>query len=283
MTEHMRDNQRMPSVRRMRRVRLLRAGLAALVFLFWVKHLDAAEPSTAPEQVLSELRAANDIRSALEAQRAEWEAEKSRLNLLMSLLQAEKDRQGDDAARAQAQAAKIRKESEHMTSAIDAFRMLQAAEKMIAGRLQEALDKRVPDSLPGVVPVGTADDKDPAGPLSAALSRLADAQAATKVLSVEVVPGLLDGEELAVRLLRAGDVAAWWISLDGLHAGTARQFEGKLFLKKAASQDEQTRIQTAFVMQAGQAMAAWLLLPVNVHAPDESASAPTAPAAEGGK
>lgn len=239
-----------------------KAAFLLLAILFATATLHAEEASTIPEQVLTDLRSANDLRTALETQRADWEAEKSRLELLMKLLQTETQRHQQEAERARAESAKIRKESENMTSAIDAYRMLQAAEKIVAGQLQEALDQRQPEALPGVIPLGVGDDKDPAGPLSAALSRLADTETAAKEISVEVVQGMLGKEELAVRMLRAGAVAAWWISLDGNRAGTAHQQDGILYLTETTSPEERVRIQSAFAVQAGQSVPAWLLLPV---------------------
>jgi hypothetical protein len=235
------------------------AAIAVLTFFVWGK-IEAAEKPSVPERILLDLRAANDARTALEKERAEWQAEKARLELLEKLLKEEVERRRTETERAESGIAKIRQESAGMNSTVDEHRQLETAATEVSDRLHEALDARASASLPGVVPVGQEDST--SRKLDVAMKRLADTEAACRMWSVEVASGFLNGEELAVRLLRAGDAGAWWMALDGLRAGTARMEGGRLLLEEIRETGLRDRILSAFSMQAGRMVADWLVLPL---------------------
>ena len=216
------------------------------------------------EQVLAELDRANAARAKLSSEQSKWRAEKQKIELLLSTIrqqtrncQAQADRDN-----------KLRQLREKQIATFETNRKrLADIETMLDSlceRLEVSLAKLRAENLPGLVPPDRAQSiTDPAGRLASATGRIEEALARGKNSSVELVTGSLAGEEITIKLLRAGAAAAWWVSLDGLQAGTARMERGKLVLTRAAEAVDNQSIIAAFNVIEGRLAPSWLLLPAD--------------------
>jgi hypothetical protein len=215
-----------------------------------------------PEQVLAELEKANAARTELSNAQAEWRAEQQKIELLLSTIQQQTRHYQAQAGRD----TELRLQREKQLVAFETNRKrLEDIETMLdtlCERLEVSLAKLRAASLPGLIPPDRAQHiTDPAGRLASAAGRIMEANVRCRNCSVELVVGLLDGEELTVKLLRAGGVAAWWVSLDGLQAGTGKILDAKLVLTSVTSPGDIKNINAAFNVIEGRLAPTWLLLP----------------------
>jgi len=224
-------------------------------------------PKQAPavaERVMAELRAANAARQQLLAERQAWAMEKEKLALLKTTVRGEAERFRAEAAKAKQAEAGLQKQ---LTDRRARQRRLQAVEAMVDAlceRLEKALAALAGRSLPGVVPPDRAAGiTEPGRRLAAAAGRLDDAERRAKQPAVELLSGTLAGRSMAVKVLRIGSVAAWWVTLDGKQAGTAAVEDGKLALHPVTKPADAQAIARAFTIVEGRATPDWLLLPVH--------------------
>jgi len=250
--------------RRPARARPIRAPVSVLALAFCALGMagGGAGDAGAPEQVLSELRAADEARRQLADEEQAWALEKERLVLLKETVLREAERM-KVAARQAAQQEEALKERLALVEAEQARAdEIEDALDALAERLEARLSELAERSLPGLVPPqATAPTADPASRLSRALARLDEVERRTQRAAVELVTGTLNGEAITAKLLRAGGVAAWWMALDGSRAGVAHIEGSDLLFSPAADAAELAAIVRAFAIAEGQAPPAWVLLP----------------------
>lgn len=220
---------------------------------------DAADTSAA---ALEQLRAANIARAELAREEAAWTAERERLSAAIAATRAEVARLERDAADAEAQRDSARAKLAAIGSASDLdtlrTRLGEAGVKLRASL--RSLATTVP---PGVIAV-PGDDLAGEALFDAAVRALDAAERAAGTLGVEVVSGVRDGQSEAVKLLRVAGAAAWWVSLDGTSAGTAKMIDGRLALQAAGDEPTRLGIIAALAQAEGRAHPTVLVLPVAV-------------------
>ena len=223
----------------------------------------APRPSV-PEQVTAELRAAHEARTQLTKEREEWAFEKQRLQLLASVVRSEAERFQALAEKARREATDLRTRTEDLTAAKRRLEHVEAMIDSLAERLEKAMEALAAKSLPGLVPPDTAAAiTEPAKRLAADARRLDDLRRRTARADIELIVGTLSGRTVTVRLLRAGAVAAWWMTLDGKQTGAAAVESGKVILSPSKTPDEKAAIRKAFAIADGHAAPDWVLLPVH--------------------
>jgi len=242
------------------------AGLAWLLVLGGLAGADRAAEKPAPsasEQVAAELRAANAARTRLLKEQQAWRLEKEKLRLLESAVRGEAERFETIAAKARQAEAELRKQAARRRAGRERLQLVEAMVDALCERLEKALGKLASGSLPGLVPPDRAAGiTDPAQRLAAGAQRIDDAERRAKSASVEIVQGTLAGRSTTVKLLRAGGVAGWWITLDARRAGTAAVTDGKLKLLPAAGAGDVEAIKKAFAIVEGRGTPDWVLLPL---------------------
>lgn len=226
----------------------------------------ATEKTTAV-RVMEDLRAAGEARVEYEKVLTRDAEEQARTEVLLQALAAGRERAQRQTLAARRECARIRAETAGAASAGDAMRELEKTAAHLAEKLERELDRSAGRTFPGVVAdnphVAEAGKQPEDGErFHAALARLESAELAAKEWNSEIVSGWLDGQELAVRLLRAGNVAAWWLTLDGKRAGTARMEGEKLLLRPAADAAIAENIARAFAAYAGRLAPDWVTLPL---------------------
>lgn len=219
--------------------------------------LAAAEPAAATAAI-EQLRAANQARAALAGEESAWKHERERLQAALAATRAELARLERDATAAEAARDGARAKLAALGAAndLDAVReRLGQAGAALAARLAE-LARSLPPGVIAAPPAGLAGD----AAFDAAVRALDAAERAAGTLTVEVVTGDRAGQPEAVKLLRVAGAAAWWMSLDGSAAGTARVADGKLTLTPG---DDAARlaIATALAQAEGRSQPAIVLLP----------------------
>jgi hypothetical protein len=222
--------------------------MRVLLLLAVAALLAAADPATA---VLDELHATNRARADLAREESAWTAERQRLTALVAATEAETARLERETASALARRDAARAAIASLGSAaeLEALRTrLAEAGAAAAGRLR-ALAATVP---PGVIALG-----DDTG-FDAVVRVMEGAERAAATVTVEVVTGIRDGRAEAVKLLRVAGAGAWWVSLDGLAAGTAVMRDGRLALSVAAGADA---IRQALAQAEGRGQPAIVVLP----------------------
>jgi len=250
-----------------------RAGLlSALMRCWWALPLllagtlafsaqQSAEQSL-PKKVISELEAADASRSQLVEEEQQWRSEKQRLKLLLQSVERETERLNSTAAEAEKRADKLQ---EQISEVEEEHSRARAVEKMVASvakDLENALDKLSSQSPPGLVPAASEDrPTEPSARFSAAARRLDRVEQRLSNTSMELVSGDLNGKSVTVKMLRAGGVGAWWVSLDGTQAGTAVAGQDGLILQPAESDDQVAAISRAVAIAEGRAAPEWVLLP----------------------
>ncbi len=208
-------------------------------------HASAADPSDAAAAI-EKLRAANQARAALAAEESAWKQERDRLQAVLTATRAELARLERDAGATETarDTARTKLAAIGSSSDLDAVReRLGQAGTRLAARLVE-LGRTLP---PGVIAAPTTGLSGDAA-FDAAVRALDAAERAAGTLTVEVVTGDHGGQAEAVKLLRVAGAAAWWVSLDGTAAGSARMSDGKLTLVPS---DEAGRL--AIIAALGQA------------------------------
>ena len=215
-----------------------------------------------PQKVISELEAADSSRARLVEEEQEWRSEKQRLELLLQSVRRETERLTSAANDADKRAEKLR---EQIAEVEDEHSRARAVEDMVVSvsqDLEDALQDLSSQSPPGLVPDASEDrPAEASARLSAAARRLDRAEQRLSDTSMELVTGDLDGKSMTVKLLRAGGVGAWWVSLDGTQAGTAVAGQDGLILQPAGSDDEVAAISHAVAIAEGRAAPEWVLLP----------------------
>lgn len=247
----------------LRRIPFLIAALLAVSVGPYFVGLSAAEPPP-PDPVslaLEQLRAANEARSELARETAEWQVERDRLRAVIAATSAERDRLRADAESNE----KLSAEAQTKLSALGAGSDLQALEEQLARgaavhwqRLQD-LAAQVP---PGIFPRNTTNAPAGTGDFDSLAKALDAAERAATGVSVEFVVGQLNGQSTPIKLLRIAGAAGWWISLDETQAGPVELRKGVLELIPANRPDERQAIQKALHIAEGRSPASLVMVPL---------------------
>jgi len=215
------------------------------------------------EQVMAQLRAAGEARAQRLKETQQWALEKQKLELLKATVDREARRHRAATTAAKQTEAKLRRRLDQHQTRQQKLKTVEGVVDAICERLEKALDNLAAKSLPGLVPPDQAASiTDPGRRLAAGVDRLRQVGRRTKQAAVEVVGASLDGQIVAVKMLRAGGVAAWWLSLDGKKAGTAVVRDGQTILSAAANLQDTQAIRNAFAIAEGRGTPNWALLPV---------------------
>ncbi len=105
------------------------------------------------------------------------------------------------------------------------------------------------------------------GGFDEAMRALEASERALETVAVEIVPGRLGERTLAVKALRVGGAAAWWLAMDGAEAGTLRRQDGEVVLTPSADPDTRDAIARAIAIVEQRHPAAIELLPLPGGAP----------------
>jgi hypothetical protein len=237
---------------------LLRRPLLLLLIAGALPGAEPPAPAGAPQVLLEDVRSTNEARGALARERAEWTAERERLQAISAATGVETQRQEREASEATAAADKARTEADAIGTAsdLDALRAQLAAAAAPQRDRLEALARTLP---PGVLTVPSAAGEEN---LFDAIARSLDgAEHAASAVSVEVVPGTIDGGDVAVKILRVAGACAWWVDLEDQRAGTAVMTPRGLSLTAAANEDERVAIVTALAVVEGRHLPVLVTLP----------------------
>ena len=222
------------------------------------------------KQVMSELRAAGEARAQLLKEQQQWALEKEKLELLKSTVMREAKLRRAAATKARQAETELRQRLEQHKVAQQRLKSVEGVVDALCERLEKALAKRAGKSLPGLVPPDRAASiTEPGRRLAAGVDRLRQVRRRAKQAAVEIVSGSLENQTIAVKMLRAGGVAAWWLSLDGKQAGPATVRDGQVILTKATKLEDVQAIQNAFAIAEGRGTPNWALLPVQTQAPKD--------------
>jgi hypothetical protein len=239
-----------------------RARWSLLAGLAWslALPLTAADAPDASSATLEQLRAANTARAELAREESAWRLERERLQAAIAATRAELARLERDAGEAEAQRdqARTRLAAIGDTSDLETLRTRLGDSGI---KLRTALATLAASLPPGAVPV-PADGLAGEAAFDAGVRALDAAERAAGTLAVEVVTGTRAGQSEAVKLLRVAGAAAWWVSLDGTAAGTARMAEGRLQLDPATDEPTRLDITAALAQAEGRAQPTVLVLPV---------------------
>lgn len=248
--------------RRMQGCRIFMLFLLAMGMNVWAETQSVDVPRPDPAQAaLESIRAANVARTATATEAEAWRNEGERIEALIeaNATEAQRLRQELDEVEKDRQAAAAE------TARLGSDVSLQHARKILdqaAAEVHQRLVTLAAALPPGavVVPTGTADD------LDEAVHALAQSERSAATLSIEVVPGRLDGKDMVVKLLRASGAAAWWQAMDGRQAGVATVSDGHLVLTPVADDIDADAIRRAITITEGRQAGAILILPLP-HAP----------------
>jgi hypothetical protein len=236
--------------------------IALLVWCGWGPWMEAATSDAAiadpAATALENLRAANQSRSDLAREEATWTLERQRLQAVLDATRIETTHVVHDATQAEAarDAARTRLASLGSQSDLDAIRtQLRTNGEQVAARLAALAASLPPGVIPAVSPTGDE------GTFDAAVRALEAAERSAGVLMVNVVTGQRDGKPEAVKMLRIGGAAAWWVSLDGTAAGAVRMEHGAVNLVAVADELARTAIMTALAQAEGRSPPQVELLP----------------------
>lgn len=133
----------------------------------------------------------------------------------------------------------------------------------VAQRVHDALDAMSERLLPDLIPPATkptptrSEDR-----FEAALERLDQAERRLSQVEATIIETQLDGETVAVEVLRFGGAAAWWRTLDGERFGTVRVESGRVQLTAQSGPGLADRVETAFAVAKGRAAPELLSLPL---------------------
>ena len=238
--------------------------IALLVWCGWGPRIEAATADAAADAAdpvaaaLENLHAANQSRSDLAREEAAWTLERQRLQAVLDATRIETAHIEHDAAQAEAarDAAKARLASLGSQSDLDTVRtQLRQNGEQVAARLAALSATLPPGVIPAVTPTGDE------GTFDAAVRALEAAERSAGVLTVDVVTGQREGKPEAVKMLRVGGAAAWWVSLDGTAAGTVRMEHGAVTLVPVADEAPRTAIMVALAQAEGRSPPVVDLLP----------------------
>jgi len=222
----------------------------------------ARDAAPVPQQVQAELQAAHQARTHLAEETRAWTAEKERLDLLLSAVRRRTERLQAEAKEAEAARDELKKKLDTLSAETQRLETVRTLFDALSERLEKDLETLAAGALPGLVPPDAAAGvTDPARRLDAAVARLEETESRLATVTVEIVTGVLEGREVTVKLLRAGGAAAWWTSLDGDRAGTARREGDRLVLQTLAAPAAAEAIRKAVAVAEGRAAPDWTLLP----------------------
>ena len=216
-------------------------------------------PPTTPQAWMEDVRATNEARAARGRETAAWAAERERLQAIVAAAAAEGARLDHEAEVANAATAKAGAEIAALGDAGDLDRLRA---QLDAGAADERarLKSLGMDLPPGILAVPDAGGDDPFG---AVMHALESAEQAAGTVSVDVVPGHLGSDEVAVKVLRIAGACAWWVALAGDQAGTvALDGHGGLDLTPVADDSERMAIRQALAMVEGRRPPDLAVLPV---------------------
>lgn len=263
-----------PPVKPSKRPALALTALCALLSALAVTARAQTNPPDANQpvarQVMSELRAAGEARGQLLKEQQQWALDKEKLELLKSTVIRETQRHLKAATEARQTETGLRRRLTQHKVAQQRLKAVEGVVDALCERLEKALAELAGKSLPGLVPPDRAAGiTEPGRRLAAGVDRLRQVRRRAKQAAVEVVSGSLKKQTIAVKMIRAGGVAAWWLSLDGKQAGTAAMRDGQMILTLATRLEDTQAIQNAFAIAEGRGTPNWSLLPVQTEAPRE--------------
>jgi hypothetical protein len=221
-----------------------------------------AQPVEAPrpdpaQAALESIRAANVARSAAAGEADAWRNERERIEALI-------EANATDAQRLRQELGEV--EKERQDAAAESARLgsdvsLKHARQVLddtAAEVHRRLVALAASLPPGavVVPAATGDD------LDESVHALSQSERSAATLSIEVVPGRIDGHDLVVKLLRASGAAAWWLAMDGRQAGVAMVVDGHLVLTPVADELDADAIRRAITITEGRQAGAVIVLPL---------------------
>lgn len=195
------------------------ARLTRVMKLFAVYFVLGLGLSTAAEsdaqQALLHIEAANTARAQLATEQAQWTAEQQRLTAILATVRAETER-------LQTQASALATESVTFSAQLTNSPQAQALETA-QSQLREAathIAKRcatlAPLFLPGIIAQPTLSANQPFEDAVLALER---SEQAARAVAIDIIPGQLNGQTVAARVLRISSAVAWWAALDQSAAG----------------------------------------------------------------
>jgi len=213
------------------------------------------------EKILHQLQSAGHARRTLLKEREEWAAEKQRLELLVSTVQQRSARYRKKTEENQKRIAEYGKKDRELADLRDRHQAVSEVIDQMAAWLKKQLDEMDTESIPGLVAPATEKADDPAGRLSSGVIRLTRSIERGRDSAIELVSGFIGEKEITVNLVRAGGVAAWWVSLDWNKAGVARVEDGRLILEPAAGFVEAGEIKKALEILKKRRSPELLILP----------------------
>jgi hypothetical protein len=216
-----------------------------------------ADPSTSTA-MLADITAANEARAAVGREAQAWNLERERMEALLAAITDERDRLLTDATSLSAATKKLAEEQAQLgdEGELENIRtQLNTAAAFVHAELQR---------LAKLVPPGTIQVPDLSGDhaFDEAMRALDVSERAAAMVAVEIVTGLCDGKELAVKMLRVSGAAAWWESLDATRAGTATISNGTLHLVEGDTALREA-IHRAVLIVEGRAPAEAIELPLS--------------------
>lgn len=217
----------------------------------------AAEPSPARE-ALDQAQAAHALRVEAAREAAAWAGERQRLEALIAATVAETQRleREVEAAEQTRRAAEARLAALGDGADLEILRQrLADGGAALAAALSE-LSRRLP---PGAVAPSASGGGEAA--FDAAVRALEAAERAAGTVAVEVVTGERAGQPEAVKVLRVGGAAAWWLALDGRSAGVLRWGGARPELVPATEPAVLAAIAAAIAQVEGRQTPAIVLLP----------------------
>lgn len=169
-----------------------------------------------PTATLDRFLLANRLRTDQARERASHVAERQRLEALVAATEAATARADQESQAAEDRAADLVRQAGQMPSVTDLDQALATAVDQLEVVLGAVARHLPPGTLPPAAPAGAV----PTIRSDAAVARLEAAERAAATVSVAVVTGRWDdGTAQAVKVLRVGGSASWWLALDGRHAG----------------------------------------------------------------
>jgi hypothetical protein len=209
-------------------------------------------------RILEDLRAANVARSALATEESDWRVERERLDAVREAIVADSERLERETLEAEAQRKHSETDLTSLGTGSDDFEPIRVAlaesAKTMAAKLSELAKKSPPGAVAVPAEAGEAAFDD-------AVRALDATERAASMVSIEVVPGQLGSQAMAVKVLRVAGACAWWIGLDGVDAGTAAIKDGRLELLKATDEADRRAIVRAFAIAEGRHAAELVVLP----------------------
>jgi len=232
--------------------------ILGMVMNAWAEAQSADAPRSDPAQTaLESIRAANVARSAAATEAEAWRNERERLEALIEANATEAQRLRQELEEVEKEGKVAATETARLGSDVSlqhARKILDTAGNEVRQRLAALAAVLPPGAV--VVPAGTGDD------LDEAVHALAQSERSAATLSIEVVPGRLDGQEMVVKLLRVSGAAAWWLAMDGRRAGVATVSTGHLILTPVAEGADADAIRRAITITEGRQAGAIMVLPL---------------------